>query len=408
MKDEIVISGCGMVTSLGNTVDETWNALIKGRSGITPVKEFENAGFPVKSTARVRLPSAEDLGIHPRDARIMGAHAYILMKCSIDAYENAGLAQADIAPDETGFFAGMGMVDSDPGMIMPAIAKSLNAHRQPDYETFFGGAYEEIYPLWLLAVLNNIGFCQSAIRLGITGDNTVFSPGEDSAVHAFIEASCSIADRKTRAALAGGVSEEASPFSIARRISSSEQRADETESAIPGEGGAMAVIERRADAEGRGISPVACIAGYGTSFGENGNKPGPSKKAIGLSMKKALMKAGMHPSSIGLIIVASAETLSREGNEAEAIDEAFAAAPDPPALYSSEVALGNMLAGSPAVDIVLAEQILRYGIIPPVPEMEQYGRERHLSREAGAILINAFSDEGGCASIIVSGKGGKG
>ena len=329
MKDEIVISGCGMVTSLGNTVDETWNALIKGCSGITPIEEFDVAGFPVKSAARVRLPSDEDLGIHPRDARIMGAHAYILMKCSIDAYENAGLARADIAPDETGFFAGMGMVDSDPGMIMPSIAGSLNQERQPDYDTFFSGAYEEIYPLWLLAVLNNIGFCQSAIRLGITGDNAVFSPGEDSAVHALIEASCSIANRKTRAALAGGVSEEASPFSIARRITSSEQQANEAESTfnrIPGEGGAMAVLERRADAEGRGISPAVFIAGYGASFGRDSGGAGPSSVAMGSSMKKALTRAGMTPSSIGVIISSSAETLARKGREADAIHGVFEAA----------------------------------------------------------------------------------
>jgi 3-oxoacyl-[acyl-carrier-protein] synthase II len=403
MKDEIVISGCGMVTSLGNTVDETWNALVEGRSGITPIEEFDVAGFPVKSAARVHLPSAEDLGIHPRDSRIMGTHAYILMKCCIDAYEDAGLGQGNITPEQTGFFAGMGMVDSDPAIIMPSIAQSLNHEGEPDYDRFFGGIYERIYPLWLLSVLNNISFCQSAIRLGITGDNAVFSPGEDSAIHAFIEAYCSIADQKAIAALAGGVSEEASPFSIARRVCSSERTADRS-NRIPGEGGAIMVLERGSDAEGRGTSPVAHITGYGASFGRDSGRAGPSSVAMGSSMKKALMRAGMTPSSIGVIIVSSAETLSGKGREAEAIHGVFEAASEFPELYSSEPALGNMLAGSPAVDIVLAERMLRYGIIPPVPEMKGYGN-RSLPGHAKAVLINAFSDEGGCASIIVRDKG---
>jgi 3-oxoacyl-[acyl-carrier-protein] synthase II len=422
MHDPVVITGAGMVSSLGLTAPATWEALLAGKSGIGPIRAFDAAGFDCAVAAQVREISASELGIHPRDARIMDTHSLMMMKCSHDACGEARLDKASLAGEDIGLFAGMGMVDYHVDDLLPAVRKSSDSKGHVDYDKFFSGGYQEIYPLWPLSLLNNISFCQVAISLDIRGENAVFSPYADSGAQAISEGAEALLAGKARAVLAGGVSMKVSPQSLARaHMSGVLYRGEEGEDAtcrpfsvsrrgtVPGEGCGMVVMELLSSALSRGATAGAKISGFGFSFGLAEGACGPAMDAICRSMETALEKAGISPGEMDVIIANGDGTLSGDQNEKEAIQEVFSSSMERISIYSSKGSLGNMYAASPAGDVILGSYILRNGRVPPTANADSGKSARGfnvvvgkpLEKKAERVMVNCQSPGGQSASLIV-------
>src|SRR5450756_1983137 len=94
--DPVVITGAGITTALGDTVSDIWSALHGGISGIKTVDHEEQ---PPCTAAVVQGLDPAGLGIHPRDARIMGKHTHMLIKASRDAHRFAGIQDASLSPE---------------------------------------------------------------------------------------------------------------------------------------------------------------------------------------------------------------------------------------------------------------------------------------------------------------------
>lgn len=422
MDDKVVITGAGLVTALGTSLSETWDALLSGESGIRPITGFDAGGFSCTAAAEVQGLGPGELNVHPRDSRIMDMHSYVLMKCSRDAFRQSELDRGSVRPGDIGFFAGMGMVDYNVEDLLPSVLKSLNKSGNVEYDRFFSQGYTDIHPLWPLSMLNNISFCQVAIDLGIQGDNTVFSPHADSGIHAVIEAYNAVAEKRSMAVLAGGVSEKVSPLSMARaslhgildtsgRMSGQWCRpfCKSRKGTVLGEGGGVVTLESDSSARARQVPRLASIAGYGASF-EPGEETGcPSRRAIRLSMEKALGSADLAPSDIDVVIAHGDGTVHGDRHEAEAIHEIFSGRTGQVHVYSSKGALGNLMAGAPAADVIIGICILKHGIIPaacsssPVDDEIAFNVicDEPLRAGPGRILINARSYEGQCASLII-------
>lgn len=176
MTDPVVITGRAIVTPLGDCLESTWTALLSGTSGIGPITAFDASGFPCQLAASVSGINPESLDLPRRESRIMDLHSLILMKCAQEAMRDAALSGEGDSGLEIGFFAGIGMVDYRTDDLTGAVSASLDETRQIDYQRFYERAYQEIFPLWPLAMLNNIALCQVAVKLGLRGENSVFSP----------------------------------------------------------------------------------------------------------------------------------------------------------------------------------------------------------------------------------------
>lgn len=422
MIDPVVITGSGIICSFGDRLPEIWDSVLSGKRGVRPIEGFETAGFDCRFAGQVRGLDPRDMGISPRDSRIMDIHSYMLMKCSRDAFLQAGIETSSIPGEEIGFFAGMGMVDYDIEDLLPAVLKSRNAEGGLDYEAFFEHGYKEIYPLWPLSMLNNISFCQVAISLKITGENAVFSPHADSGLQAVAEAMKTVEDGKSRVALAGGVSEKVSPISLARghlsgTLSSSGGEnglfcrpfAADRNGTVPGEGCGVVTIELLSSAKERGAPVLASIAGYGASCGTDGNFACPDKHAYSQAMRSALASAGKTPSDIDVLVAHGDGTPPGDGNEIEAINEVFRDREEELHIYCSKGSLGHLLAGAPLVDIILGLSMLRTGLVPPTLTSRPADKALHLglvTEEAlrvgpKRIMINCGSGEGQAASLII-------
>ena len=126
-------------------------------------------------------------------------------------------------------------------------------------------------------------------------------------------------------------------------------------------------------------------------------------------MNTALAKAGLKPGEIDLIMAHGDGTLEGDNNEAEAIHQTFADCVDTVYVYSSKAALGHLLSGASAVDVVIGTNILKNGIIPavsgsaPLDENIKFNiiKGEPLKADPARIMINSRSYEGQCASLII-------
>ncbi|TAN40703.1 MAG: hypothetical protein EPN25_06665 [Nitrospirae bacterium] len=414
---DIVITGAGVVSALGNTPEDLWSALLASQTGIRPVDGFPEGSSPL-AAAQVSGIDPAELGIPRRDARIMGRHSGMLIKSSRDAYLRAGLDSRSVPAEETAFFAGMGMVDYRMDDLMPALLRSLNQDGSIDYDRFYSTGYQEIFPLWPLSMLNNISFCQAAINLDIRGENTVFSPHADSGAQAIAEGARTVSEGRAAAVLAGGVSEVVSPLSIARAgifgllgepgkgSMTCRPFGEDRSGSVLGEGCGIVCLETRSSAEARGAAFSTMFMGYGNSCGKETGAACPSVDAIVQAMEQALDSAELNPADIGLIIAHGDGTLQGDRNEAEALRRVFQAGLP---VYASKAALGNCLAAGPAIDIVLGSYMIAQGMIPAVFGLDtpsgslglRVVTQGPLRARPGKVLINAFSYEGQCTSLII-------
>lgn len=424
MDDSVVITGTGMVCSLGLSASETWDALLAGKHGISRIEGFDTRGFDCQMAAQVNGLGPSVLDIHPRDARIMDKHSYMLMKSSRDAFKQSNLNKVPIPSKDIGFFAGVGMVDYKTEDLIPAILKSLSPQGgiDIDYDVFFSEGYREIFPLWPLSMLNNISFCQVAIDLGIKGENTVFSPHADSGVQAIAEAVKTLLDKKVQAVLTGGVSEKVSALSMARAslsgiLNTSDNSAEMMcrpfgkgrNGTVLGEGCGILTLELRSSAEERHVTCLAMITGFGFAFEISEKFNYPTARAISRSMEEAIVSTELKPSDINVIIAHGDGTRTGDKNEIDAIHQVFSECIDKLHVFSSKAALGHLFAGAPAVDTILGIYMLKHGIIPAVHNsqpsedniMFNLASKEPLRVHPKRIMINSQSYEGQCASLII-------
>jgi 3-oxoacyl-[acyl-carrier-protein] synthase II len=421
-KDRVMITGAGILCSLGNRARDVWEALISGRTGIGPILGFDPNGFPCSQAAQVHPLDISDLEIHPRDMRIMDTHSFLLLKAARDAFKESRLDETEIPREEIGFFAAMGMVDYDIEDLLPAVLKSLNATGGLDTSTFYSRGYTEIYPLWPLSMLNNVGFCQIGMILNIQGENTVFSPHADSGVMAIAEGAKSVLDGRTRVALCGGVSEKVSPFSLARAhlcgVLNTTGSQDEPlcrpfdaerRGTVLGEGAGVIALELESSARRRGMEPLAAVTGYGCSCEPQGGFSGPTAKALTLAMQSALDRAGLNPSEIDLVMAHGDGTVAGDRNEIEAIHHVFDDCIQRVHVFSSKGAIGHLLAGAPLVDVILSLSMVNHGFIPatlhtsspdPIIRFPLVHRGA-VKKDVKRVLINCQSYEGQAASVVL-------
>ncbi|MBF0539051.1 MAG: hypothetical protein HQL03_12460 [Nitrospirae bacterium] len=409
-----VLTAAGVVSALGNSATEVWEALLTARTDIASIEGFDASTFACNTAAEVRRLEVQPLGINPKDIRIMNTHSLMLMKCAIEAYEVGGLN--GFPPEMIGFYAGLGMVDYEVSQILPAVVKSLKPEGNVNDNAFYINGYREIYPLWPLSMLNNIALSQAAIRLQIKGENVVFSPHADSGAQALIEGVRAVVDGKAMAVVAGGVSEKVNPLSIARGINMGYLSGNALSpfgagrsGTILGEGAAMFVIERLSTALDRGLLPLVGFYGWGGAFQCGDDLSGPTAEAISAAMTAALRRAELAPEDIDVVIAHGDGTRAADGNESKAINAVFSESLSDLKVYASKGALGHLLAAAPAIDTFIASCILRDGIIPPTLNATPVDDEvrfdlvvdKPSAVQARRIMINAHSCEGQAVSIIV-------
>ncbi|MFQ3574795.1 MAG: beta-ketoacyl synthase N-terminal-like domain-containing protein [Thermodesulfovibrionales bacterium] len=332
--------------------------------------------------------------LRSKDARIMRKHTLMLIKATESTYKKSRLDE--ISPEGIGLFMSLGIFDYEVDDLLQSTLKSTRDNRL-NYSEFFKKGYREIYPLWPLMMLNNIAMCQCAIRLGIKGDNAVFSPHSDSSLNAIYEGWMSVLEHHSDVAIVGALSEIISPISLVRYVlcNTNSSRIGNTPAIPPyclSEGAVTLSLERRENAQKRGLQAVAVLKGFSAGFGFDEIKGGVSIQAIEKSMNMAIQMAGISPNEIDIVFTHHDTEIDDGINEYRAIKDIF----DPiPTVLSTKSIFGDMLACAGAFDVALAIKTF----LDPHYIRDLFNK--NIENAPYHILINAMSVEGNVTTLVL-------
>jgi 3-oxoacyl-[acyl-carrier-protein] synthase II len=421
MAECVVITGTGLACALGRNPAEVFAALLAGKTGIQLLEDRTSEGLSGVLGAPAVPLEPNSVEMPPRLAGLMNKHLSLLHHATHQALAAASPDRSFMPPEEIGFFAGMGMVDYGIADLLPAVLKSRDLHGNLNYGQFYAQGYREIYPLWPLAMLNNVAFCQVAIALTIRGANAVFSPHADAAVQALAEGVASLQQENTKLVLAGGVGETLSPQSLNRArlagilvptvgtTKGCQPFAAQRQGTVLGEGSAMVALQWETDARARGARTLARLAGFGFSCDTMQLSTSSAADGLARAMRQALQRAQIEPAAVDLLMAHGDGTVRGDSYELDAIDQVFTGRSATLPVYASKGALGHLLAAGPALDLVLATEMIQNQIVPPCPFSFPLDSRAHfvvaadrvLPVRLNTVLINACSPEGTCAAMVV-------
>jgi 3-oxoacyl-[acyl-carrier-protein] synthase II len=410
----VVVTGIGLVTSLGIGRDENWAAALEGRSGAAPIRSFE----PLDTRTTI---ACEVTGFEPADfmdkrvARRMDRFAQLAVAAGRMALEDAGLAvDAGFAP-RIGALVGSGIGGLETFVDQVALADE----RGPD----------RLSPLFIPMVIANMAAAQVSMQLGLQGPLSTISTACASGNHALGDATEMIRAGRADAMLAGGAEASVTrvgigAFNAMRALST---RNDDPAGAsrpfdrgrdgfVMGEAGAILVLEALDTAEARGAEPICEVLGYGlTGDAHHLTEPDPTGRAPAAAIAMALREAGVAPDDVDYVNAHATSTPVGDSSEVRALKLALGeekAARTP--VSSTKSMHGHCLGAAGGVEGALTALAVREGRIPPTinlddldPECEGVDHVAGAAREADIRIAvsNAFGF-GGHNAILVLGRMG--
>ncbi|MFD0319341.1 beta-ketoacyl-[acyl-carrier-protein] synthase family protein [Streptomyces flavalbus] len=378
MPADVAVTGLGLVTPAGHTPEENWAALCRGRSLAAPDPEL--SGLPVDFSCQVTgFDAAGELG-QPLARRV-------------DPFTQFALVAARRAVDHAGL-SRKGGLGPRVGVVLGVGSNCLST-----YVTEFGhlGADrpQRVSPLALPRSVPSMAAGEVAIDLGAQGPNFTTASACASGATALGVARDLLRAGTCDIVLAGGSESArsrmtATCFSQMRALS---RRRDEPALAsrpfdagrdgmVLGEGAAVLVLERAADARARKAPVLALLRGYGAgSDAHHPVAPHPRGEGAARAIVAALEDAGCGPRDIGHVNAHGTSTPLGDAAEAAALTRVFGDAPPP--VTASKGVIGHSLGASAAIQAAYAVLALRHGVVPPVANFQGQDGEHKLDIVAG-------------------------
>jgi 3-oxoacyl-[acyl-carrier-protein] synthase II len=408
MKPQVVITGIGMLTPLGNNAEKTWTALLKGASGVARIAKFDASSFSCRIAGELK-------GFDPRtcmtakEAHRTDPFIQYALAAGLMAFEDSGLILDPLTASRTGVLVGSGRGG------VTTMEKNMAA--------FLRGGARAVSPFYTPMSLVNMASGYLSMKLGAKGPCLDVSTACATGTHALGEAMNIIRRGDAEVMLAGGAEAAITPlmlagFCQARALS---QRNDEPERAsrpfdrkrdgfVLAEGAGVVVLETLEHAEKRGANIYAELAGYGlTADAYHYTRPAPDGEGPARAMGLALSDAGMRPEDLDYVNAHGTSTAPNDLIETIAIKKAFGGHAHKLAVSSSKSMLGHMLGAAGAIEAAVTALALRNGIIPPTINLEHPDPECDLDyvpnnarkRKITAALSNSLGFGGINAALVL-------
>ena len=359
----IVITGLGLVSPVGNTVEEGWQNILAGRSGIAHVTKFDTSTFPVQIAGEVRNFDITSY-ISAKDARRMDTFIHFGMAAGIQAVRDAGLDKENIVDlERVGVAIGSGIGG------LPLIEETK--------EEFLSGGLRKVSPFFVPGSIINMISGNLSIMYGFKGPNIAHVSACTTGTHSIGEASRIIEYGDADVMIAGGAESTVSPlgmggFCAARALST--RNDDPTTASRPwdkdrdgfvlGEGAGVMVLEEYEHAKARGARIYAELVGYGMSA-DAYHITAPNSDGPRRSMLNAMKNAGVGPSDIQYVNAHGTSTPLGDKNETEAIKLAFGDAAYNLVVNSTKSMTGHLLGGAGGIESLFTVLAIYHQISPP-------------------------------------------
>lgn len=405
----VVVTGMGVVSPVGIGVDAFWNALLAGKSGVTPITEFDATDFPVKIAGEVKDFDPVKYVGDKKTVRHMDRNAQFAVAAAKMAIEDAKLDMSAEDPNRVGTIIGTGiggiktMEDTveriekrGPGKVNPFAVPMMIANMASGMVSITSGLQGP--------VLTDVTACASgnnalgrATRMIQWGDaDVMFAGGTEAAV-----AKTPMAGFAAMHALSSRECppEEAScPFDVRR------------DGFVLGEGSGVLILEELEHAKKRGAHIYAEVIGYGT----NGDAyhitaPRPGGELAARCMKNAIADAGISPEDIDYINAHGTSTGLNDKNETKAIKEVLGQHAYDIVVNSTKSMTGHLLGAAGAIEAVVCVLSIMNNKVhqtlnlqTPDPECDlHYAAEGPEDRKVDVTMSNAFGFGGHNAVVIM-------
>ena len=322
MKRRVVVTGLGLVTAVGNDVESTWSALLRGESGVDYIKKFDTDKYSVKFAAEVKDFDPLNF-LEKKEARRMGAFTHFAIAASDEAIRHSGLVIDDSNAEMVGTYISSGIGD------FWAIER--------EHDKLLQGGPDRVSPFFIPQSIVNLASGNVSIRHGAKGPNTATATACAAGAHAIGDSFRYIERGDADVMICGGAESAITPMSVAgfasmRALST---RNDEPKKAsrpfdaerdgfVMGEGAGLIILEELEFARARGAKIYAEIVGYGMS-GDAFHITAPDETGSGPRrvMLKAIKDAGITPEQIGYINAHGTSTPYNDKFETLAIKQVF-------------------------------------------------------------------------------------
>ena len=359
----VVITGLGLISPVGNTVEEGWQNIIAGVSGIAPVTRFDTSTFPVKFAGEVKNFDITQY-ISAKDARRMDKFIHYGLAAGMQAVRDAGLDKEGAAdPERVGVSIGSGIGG------LPLIEETK--------DEYIAGGVRKVSPFFVPGSIINMISGNLSIEYGFKGPNLAIVTACTTGTHSIGEAARLIEYGDADVMVAGGAESTVSPlgmggFCAARALST---RNDDPATAsrpwdkdrdgfVLGEGAGVLVLEEYEHAKARGAKIYAEVAGYGMSA-DAYHITAPNMDGPRRSMVNALKNAGVGPSDVQYLNAHGTSTPLGDKNESDAVKAAFGDAAYNLVVNSTKSMTGHLLGGAGGVESLFTVLAIHHQISPP-------------------------------------------
>jgi 3-oxoacyl-[acyl-carrier-protein] synthase II len=408
MKRRVVVTGMGVVTSLGCRVEELWARVCNGESGIHPLQRFDTSRFRVKFGGEV-LNWSTDGYLSFKEAKRIDRFAQFAIAASIDAVNDAGI---DFSKED-GFRCGVVLGSGIGGIRELELQHKRLLEKGPDKVSAF------IIP----KLMANAAAGHVSIVHGLHGPNQAVVTACASATNAIGDAFKMIHYDEADVVITGGSEAAVTPLGLAgfAAMRALSQRNDDPLHAsrpfdadrdgfVLGEGAGVLVVEELEHARARGARIYAEILGYGASA-DGSHITRPDENGVGAAHARslALRSACIDPSEIGYINAHGTSTPLGDHAETLAMKTVFKEHARQVSISSTKSHLGHLLGASGGVEMVLTVLALRDGVIPPTINYEtpdpscdlDYTPNQARQRDISLAMSNSFGFGGHNACLVL-------
>ena len=413
----VVVTGLGLVTPLGSSVETTWANILAGKSGAGPITRFDASDQKCRIACEVKPADHEygfdaDKRVDPKIQRQVDPFIVYGIDAAGQALENAGLLDMEEA---TRLRAGCSIGSGIGGL--PGIEKEslVLAEKGPG----------RVSPHFVHGRLINLISGQVSIKYGLMGPNHAVVTACSTGAHSIGDAARMIRDDDADIMLAGGAEATICPIGIAgfaQARALSTKYNDEPERAsrpydvgrdgfVMGEGAGVVVLEELEHARARGATIHAEVIGYGLS-GDAYHVTAPHPEGSGAyrAMEMALKNSGLKPQDIDYINAHGTSTPLGDELELGAVRRLFGDAISGVSMSSTKSAIGHLLGGAGAVESIFCILAMRDQIVPPTLNLDNPSEgcegvdlvpHKAKKRQVRAVLNNSFGFGGTNASLVM-------
>jgi 3-oxoacyl-[acyl-carrier-protein] synthase II len=403
----VVITGIGVITPVGSSIDTFWTNIKAGKHGIKKIENLDMTNQKVSLAAQVLDFKAEDY-MEKKDARRMDPYTRFAVAAAHLAIEDCGTDFKDVDPYRVGVIIGSGI-----GGLQTTEA---------DHTKFMEKGPARVPALMIPMMIANMGTGAVSMQHGFKGINYTTVTACASGSNAIGEAFHAIRDGYADVMVSGGAEATITPFALgafanmtALSLSVDPDRASipfdaERNGFVMGEGAGIVILENLEHALSRGAKIYAEIAGYGaTGDAYHITSPDPDGRGAEKAMEIAIKDAGLTPNDIDYINAHGTSTMLNDKCETVAIKRLFGERAYKVPVSSTKSMTGHMLGAAGGVEAIICALAIKDEIVPPTanykvkdPECDlDYVVEGARHHHVRAAISNTFGFGGHNATICV-------